>query len=193
MGGEPQSHMRFPWGIDVRIAATNDVVSLERSRLDVAIRYCRPEAAPEGAIRLFEDLTLPVCSPELLRDPARPLAGIEDLRKHVLLHVIFTAGRKAYVDWESWLAAVGFDLIRPAGVLYFNQYEQMIQAAVQGQGVALGIGTLVADLLKSGALVAPFQSSMPESRVCFVIRSPAAKTRPHVDAFVDWLMEEARA
>src|ERR1700687_3959740 len=53
---------------DVRISATTDMPHLERSLVDLAIRYCRPEAAPEGAIRLFGEEVLPVCSPSLLRD-----------------------------------------------------------------------------------------------------------------------------
>src|SRR5262252_2655635 len=59
--------------IDVRISATTDTLNLERSLVDLAIRYCRPEDAPEGTVRLFGDEMVPVCAPALLRDRARPL------------------------------------------------------------------------------------------------------------------------
>jgi DNA-binding transcriptional LysR family regulator len=59
--------------IDVRLSATTDALNLERSLIDVAIRYCRPEAVPEGAVRLFGEEMIPVCSRALLRDKARPL------------------------------------------------------------------------------------------------------------------------
>lgn len=177
--------------IDVRISASIEIVNLERSGLDVAIRYCKPDAAPADAIRLFDHMSFPVCSPALLADRSAPLAGPWDLRHHVLLDTSFSLGRKAYVDWESWLATAGIYDLQPAGSLHFNQYEQMIQAAVDGQGVAIGINTLVRDLIQKGDLVAPFEASVAESRACYVIRSTAATGKPHVDAFVGWLLEEA--
>ena len=177
--------------IDVRIAATVEILDLERNRLDVAIRYCRPEAAPAGAIRLFDHVIFPVCSPALADDPAIPLERPADLRRHVLLHDTYGA-LKAYVDWESWLAAVGIHDLQPAGALHFNQYEQMIQAAVHGQGVALGISSLVDELLQSGALVAPFDTTVAESRACFIVMSKAGSRKPQVEAFVRWLRDETK-
>jgi LysR family glycine cleavage system transcriptional activator len=178
--------------IDVRISATVDIVQLERKRLDVAIRYCGSEAAPKGAVRLFDYAAFPVCSPSLARDRSRPLVKPQDLGAHVLLHDTYVTAQKAYVDWEAWFAAAGLQDLQPAGALYFNHYDQMIQAAVQGQGVALGISPLVQELLQNGSLVAPFATSVGDARACFVIRSPLAAGKPHVDTFIDWLLDEAK-
>ena len=178
--------------IDVRIAATVDILHLERKRVDVAIRYCRPEAAPEGATRLFDFVALPVCSPLLARDRSKPLIKPEDLGAHVLLYDTYVAAQRAYVDWESWFAAVGVRDLQPAGALYFNQYDQMIQAAIQGQGVALGISPLVHELLHNGLLVAPFATPMVDTRACFIAKSSLAAGKPHVEAFVHWLLDEAK-
>jgi hypothetical protein len=68
----------------------------------------------------------------------------------------------------------------------------MIQAAVGGQGVAMGIGRLVSGLMASGQLAAPFCASTVGSRAYFIIRSALTGERPHVRAFVDWLIAEAR-
>jgi len=178
--------------IDVRISATVEILKLERKRLDIAIRYCRPEAAPKGAIRLFDYGAFPVCSPALAHDRSKPLAKPEDLAAHVLLHDTYVAAQKAYVDWDSWFAAAGLADLQPAGALYFNQYDQMIQAAIQGQGVALGINTLVHELLHEGLLVAPFATTVADTRACFVVTSPLAAGKPHVRAFVRWLLDEAK-
>lgn len=178
--------------VDVHIAASLDILNLERSRLDLAIRYCPPEAAPEGAIRLFDHAIVPVCSPALAGDASYPLQRPADLRHHVLLHDTYATGRTSYVDWESWFAAVRLPDLQPAGALYFNHYEQVIQAAVQGQGVALGISPLVNDLLQSGALIAPFDTSVPFPRACFIVKSSLAVGKAEVDAFVDWLLGEAQ-
>src|ERR1700730_1586366 len=72
--------------IDVRISATSDALNLERSLVDLAIRYCPPETAPEGATRLFGEEVLRVCSPSLLRNRSRPLKRPLDLKGHTLLH-----------------------------------------------------------------------------------------------------------
>ena len=63
------------------------------------------------------------------------------------------------MDWGTWLTALGIGKLKSAGSLHFTQYEQMIQAAMNGQGVALGRHPLVKDLIESGALVAPFNST----------------------------------
>ena len=170
--------------IDVRLSATTDALNLERSLIDVAIRYCRPEAVPEGAVRLFGEEMIPVCSRALLRDKARPLKQPRDLVHH-------TAGAEAYVDWGTWLTALGVGELKPAGALHFSQYEQMIQAAVSGQGVALGRQPLVNDLIQSGALVAPFRQTLVGSRAYFIIRSQLSTGKPQVREFAEWLVAEA--
>jgi LysR family transcriptional regulator, glycine cleavage system transcriptional activator len=142
--------------IDVRISATTETLNLERSLIDLAIRYCKPETVPEGAVRLFGEEMIPVCARVLLRDKTRPLKRPKDLAHHTLLHFDYAGAETMYLDWGTWLTALGVGELKPAGALHFSQYEQMVQAAISGQGVALGRQPLVNDLIKSGALVAPF-------------------------------------
>src|SRR5580704_18586421 len=85
--------------IDVRISAKTDMLNLERSLVDVAIRYCKPDTVPQGAIRLFGEEVLPVCSPSLLRDASRPLGVPQDLAHQVLLHFDFPGADKMVMDW----------------------------------------------------------------------------------------------
>src|SRR5271169_1918441 len=72
--------------IDVRISATTETLNLERSLIDLAIRYCTPEAVPDGAIRLFGEEMILVCSRTLLSDKKRPLKRPQDLTHHTFLH-----------------------------------------------------------------------------------------------------------
>ncbi|MET0651408.1 MAG: LysR substrate-binding domain-containing protein, partial [Hyphomicrobiaceae bacterium] len=92
----------------------------------------------------------------------------------------------------TWLAAHGYPDLKPAASLHFGTYEQVIGAAVSGQGVGMGIGRLIGNLMQSGQLVAPFGVSVAGPHGYYIIRSAATGTRPHVQAFVDWLIEEAR-
>lgn len=176
--------------VDVRISATYKVVNLERALVDVAIRYAAPDNAPEGAIRLFGEELFPVCCPSLLAGNARPLRSIADLGGHKLLHMDEASG---YMDWVQWLAAHGAEGLKPAASLRFDSYDQMIQAALGGQGVALGIGRLVATLLETGRLVAPLGREAVGDRAYYIVTSAETAERPHVRAFVDWLVQEAAA
>ncbi len=178
-------------GIDVRISATTDMLNLERSLVDLAIRYCPPETVPKGTIRLFGEEILPVCSPALLRDHSRPpLKRPQQLKDHTLLHFDYPGAVKSFMDWGTWLSALGLGDLNPVGALQFSQYEQMIQAAINGQGVALGRQPLVNDLMRSGALVAPFENIVAGSRAYFLVESPTASGKPHVHQFVEWLLDE---
>jgi len=178
--------------IDVRISATTEALNLERGLIDLAIRYCRPETVPEGAVRLFGEEMLPVCSRALLRDRARPLKRPQDLKHHTLLHFDYPGAEKTFMDWGTWLAALGIHDLKSAGALHFSQYEQMIQAAISGQGVALGRQPLVNELIQSGMLATPFKRPVVGSRAYFIIESPLGAGKPHVRQFADWVLEEAR-
>ena len=177
--------------IDVRISATTDALNLERSLIDLAVRYCKPESVPEGAVRLFGEEMIPMCSRALLRDKARPLKTPQDLAHHTLLHFDYAGAQTMYMDWGTWLTALGIGDLRPAGALHFSQYEQMIQAAISGQGVALGRLPLLNDLIESGTLAAPFRQTLVGSRAYFIIESRFAAGKPHVREFAQWLVAEA--
>jgi DNA-binding transcriptional LysR family regulator len=176
--------------VDVRISATYKTINLERDLVDVAVRFCKEEGVPPGAIRLFGQDLFPVCSPSLQSDGPSPLRTLADLKHHALLHM---EGAGGPLDWGTWLTAHGFADLRPAASIRFDSYEQMIQAALSGQGVAMGIGRLVAALVEAGRLVAPFSKSIASPHSYVVIRSATTGSKPHVEAFVDWLVSEARA
>jgi LysR family glycine cleavage system transcriptional activator len=154
----------------------------------VAVRYLKEEDVPEGAIRLFGEELFPVCSPPLQAEGPHPLRTLEDLRHHALLHMDEAGG---FLDWGTWLTAQGHPDLKPAASIRFDSYEQMIQAALGGHGVAMGIGRLVGVLLAQGKLVAPFAKSVTGARAYVVIRSQTTGDRPQVKAFVDWLVEQA--
>jgi LysR family transcriptional regulator, glycine cleavage system transcriptional activator len=115
-----------------------------------------------------------------------------DLAHHILLHFDYPGAEKLVMDWGTWLTALGIGDLKAAGSLHFSQYEQMIQAAIAGQGVALGRQPLVNELILSGALVAPFKAAVVGTRAYFIIESPLAAAKPHVREFAAWLMDEVR-
>src|SRR5437867_8617225 len=187
----PRFRERHP-NIEVYISAENRIQDLDRERIDLAVRYCPESMAPPGAHRLFGERLQPVCSPALAADRTRPLRQPEDLVRHVLLHVDDDRGRFPWLNWSQWFAAVGAGDLTPAGSLRFNQYDLLIQAAIDGQGVALGRSPLVDRLLAQGKLVAPFRNKHATSRAYFIVRATHASKRLETQAFVDWLIAEAQ-
>jgi len=176
---------------DVRVVATNHPGEFERDGVDVAILHYRAGSAPASARRLAPDEVSPVCAPALLKNPAKPLRHPQDLAHHVLLRLeTLIAGRRR-VDWVRWLQATGLSKLRPAGSMNFSHYDQLIQSALDGSGVALGRFSLIAPLLREGRLVVPF----PEHRVAaggwHVVTAVSSNEQKAVRAFVDWLHQEA--
>jgi LysR family transcriptional regulator, glycine cleavage system transcriptional activator len=178
-------------GVDVRISASNELVNLERDGVDIAVRY-RPVKSDGDGVRLFGETVSPVCSPRLLRPPNPPLKRPGDLAGHTLLRMEPDGGNQLQ-DWGLWLHALGLASLRPAGVLQFSSYDQLISAAIAGQGVALGRMPLIESHLKSRKLIAPFSDAVVSPRCYFVVVSAAASAKPEVRDFTAWLQATARA
>jgi len=178
-------------GVDVRISAETRMLDLERSGVDVALRYCPPALAGPAAARLFGERVFPVCSPKLLQDAHRPIETPSDLARQVLLHIDDPEGLWPWMSWRAWLEVSGIPDLRPAGNLRFTNYSEVFAAALAGQGVAIGRSPLVRAALRSGDLVAPFTRAQESSRAYYVVTSRAAGARPEVERFVHWVKREA--
>jgi LysR family transcriptional regulator, glycine cleavage system transcriptional activator len=177
--------------IEVYISADDRLVDLGRGDVDVAVRYLPDSKTPEGAVRLFGERMMPVVSPKLVRRVGTRLANPADLAHHVLLHLDDPEGRTPWLEWNVWLAANGQPGLKPAGSLRFKLYDQVIQAAVAGQGVALGRVPLIAEHLRDHRLVAPFAKRYDSARGYYAVVAPHATERVDVAAFVLWLRDEA--
>jgi LysR family glycine cleavage system transcriptional activator len=177
--------------VDVRISASNTLVNLERDGVDLAIRY-RPvkDAGSDDGVRLFGETVSPVCSPRVLRQPYPPLVKPADLAAHTLLRMEPDGGNQLQ-DWGLWLQAMKLGELRPAGVLHFSSYDQLISAAIAGQGIALGRVPLIENHLKTRKLVAPFSESVVSPRCYFLVASTGAADKPAVRDFMAWLMATA--
>ena len=187
----PRFRARHP-EIEIFISADNRILDLDRERIDLAVRYCPEAAAPPGALRLFGERLQPVCSPALAGDPSRPLKQPQDLARHVLLHIEDAHGRFPWLTWSQWFAAIGEPEPVGAGAVRFNQFDLLIQAALDGQGVALGRSPLVDRFIAEGRLVAPFRGKpYTSSRAYFIVQGATGAKRPEAQAVVAWLAAEA--
>lgn len=178
-------------GIDVRISADTRIVDLKKGPYDIALRYLRDDEAPRGALRLFGETMLPVCSTKLLSDPARPLHTPDDLRFHTLLDYHDERRTRPWLGWPMLLEALGVAGLRPAATITFNHYDQLLRAAIDGHGVAVGSLGLLRDALADGRLRAPFAPRLTTPRGYYVLPAPAGLERPAVERFCEWLKSQA--
>jgi len=181
--------------VDVRISASQEVMDMEREGIDVAIRDCALNRAPAGSQLLVSEHLAAVCSPDYLREAKRakkPLAKPEDLRHHVLLNLHDANRRWPWLTWEAWLEAMAADDFAPEGTLSFDQYDQVMQAAIHGQGVALGRMTLSTPLIRAKQLVALFGRQQRLARGYHAVFAHDAAERPQARQFVDWIRAELR-
>jgi len=173
--------------IDLRVAASDRVMDLRADGIDLALRYCAMSQPPAGSARLFGEAVLPVAHPALLAQ-GQDLAEL--LPQQVLLE--FDDARRPWLQWADTLAARGLSARQPRAMLRFNQYDQVIQACLAGQGLALGRVALVAPMLADGRLRAIDAQAVaqPCEHAYWLLRRPGSST-PAVQAVVDWLLDEA--
>ena len=176
-------------GIDVRVSATDSIEDLRSDRIDLAIRYCAQDAAPPGAERLFGETVVPVASAALGLDP-RDWSGA--LARTVLLE--FEGSNMPWLRWREWLASQGWSALKPKGMLRFNHYDQVIAAAVAGQGIALGRLTLLGPLVSEGRLQAlPAPRAGPTTGHAYWLIQARPGPRADVLATARWILAEAAA
>jgi DNA-binding transcriptional LysR family regulator len=176
-------------GIDLRIAASDRVEDLRGEGIDLAIRYCNREAAPENGERLFGDTVVPVAHPSLGLDV---LDSEHTLEQHFLLE--FDGPNFPWLQWQEWLASQGWGAIRPKGTLRFNQYDQVIRAALAGQGIALGRVELLGSILSEGKLkVLTAARAGPRTSYGYWLIRAKSKPRPDVLTAARWIASQAAA
>ncbi len=176
---------------DVRIDATDALVSFSGDGADVALRYGRGTYRNLRSECLMPEVAFPVCSPRLLERDA-PLTRPEDLRHHTLLHVQWRTEDDAAPSWRMWLRAAGVEGVDVERGPRFSVQGMALEAAIEGQGVALAGAALVEGDLKAGRLVRPFPPSLSQATAfCYYLVYPEAKAGdPKVMAFRDWVLAE---
>lgn len=175
-------------GVDLRVSANNGLVHLRNDGIDLAVRYTAASSAPAQAVRLFGERLAPVAHPSL---GLKALKTRQSLPRIDLLEL--DDPRHPWLQWPEWLAAMGWSQTKPRSVLRFNQYDQVIQAALAGQGVALGRLELIQPLLDQGRLVplaSPRAGSTGGSHAYWLLQAEE-HPREDVRRVAAWLRNEA--
>jgi len=170
-------------GIDLRVSATMHHVDFAREDVDMAVRHGDGNWSGLDAVQLSSEQLFAICSPKLLT--GRRLAKPADVLKFPLIHLDSRA------DWTKWLRVVGIgdDNVRHGPVL--NRASMVIDAAINGQGIALARTTLAAFDLINGRLVRPFAEALRLSKTYWIVCPKATSNVPKIATFRDWLLAEA--
>jgi LysR family glycine cleavage system transcriptional activator len=171
-------------GIDLRVSATLHHVDFAREEVDLAVRHGEGNWPGLDAVQLSAEQLFAVCSPKLLTGRQR-LSKPADILKFPLIHLDSRA------DWTRWLRAVDVDDAGAAHGTVLNRASMVIDAAINGQGVALARTTLAAWDLINGRLVRPFRASLPLSKTYWIICPKATSNVPKIVTFRSWLLTEA--
>ncbi|WP_321880836.1 transcriptional regulator GcvA [Paraburkholderia bannensis] len=177
---------RYPH-LDVHLDVTDKFVDLNEGEADVAIRYGSGRYPRLLAERILEETVTPVCSPEY-REKMRGLRAVANLAGCTLLH---EGGMLA--NWEQWFALAGVERVRSDRGPAYSHGSLAIEAAIRGEGVALGRSVIVADDIAAGRLVAPFaQIRLKSERGHDLVYRIGSRDDPKVRALRTWLADEIR-
>jgi DNA-binding transcriptional LysR family regulator len=180
--------------ISVHVIADNVVRDLERNSIDVALRYCPEEMAGPGAQRLFGEEVAPVAAPSLLK--GHRIRGADELLRLPLIELEDPNGTALWLSWKVWCEAMGVTRSRTSRQITFSHYDQVVQAAVAGQGVALGRFPLLDPFLAERRLVMPLkgrQYATLARRAYWLVVAPGAAQRPEVKTFSEWMHRQVAA
>jgi LysR family glycine cleavage system transcriptional activator len=167
--------------LDVRLSTSNALVDFARQDVDVAIRYGDGRWPGLQAELLIATDLFPVCSPAF-RHGSQRLRVPANLRPRSLLRLMSD-------EWPKWLAAADLGDMKAEGPQY-SDVGLLTQAAVAGQGVALGQSIIVADDLADGRLIEPFNLRIPSQSAYYIVGLPGDLDRPKVRDFSRWLRKE---
>ncbi len=178
-------------GIDVLINTSLDFPEFDREGIDIAIYFGTGDYPGLNVQQLFRDVVFPVCSPSLL-EGSNPLCNPSDLKHHTLLHLELVPGYSEWPYWHAWLRAKGVRNVDASQGMRFTEHSMALQAAVEGEGVALGTTALVSDYISSGRLVVPFDERIVTKYGYYLVWPKRLATAPKVVAFCDWVCAAAR-
>lgn len=169
--------------IDLSLRHSNEPADFSRQAIDLAVTYGKGDWSGVVAEQLLNIDFFPVCAPAYLQGE-HSLSDIDNLRYHTLLH------DADYQNWSAWLAQAGVKDIDPQRGTVMDDTNVLIQAAVNGLGIALGSTPFVADHLDAGRLVRPFDSTLRSDFAYYVVCPKQHLERTAVRAFKEWLMQQ---
>jgi LysR family transcriptional regulator, glycine cleavage system transcriptional activator len=171
--------------IELELQLTIPLLDVKAGEADVEVRYGGGQYADAGGPELLlAEPVFPVAAPTYIARTG-PFDTPAALRKAHLL-------RSPLEPWRPWFAAAGLDWPEPAQGVQFNDLGLLMEAAVAGQGIALGRRTIIRHWLAAGLLVPVFDLAAESPHAYWLLYDRADLQRPEVRRFIDWLRAAVR-
>jgi len=172
---------------DIYLDVTDVNVDLNNGQVDAAIRYGTGHYRDAASERMLDETVTPVCSPGYL-DAHNGLKEIHALSDCVLLHE-----DRMLANWEAWFAMTGEKHFRHQQGPLWMLGSMATEAAIRGEGVALGRSALIADDVAAGRLVVPFpQYKLQAERGYDLVYRSGHQDVFKIRMLRQWLSEEMR-
>ncbi|MGY5809123.1 LysR substrate-binding domain-containing protein [Rhizobium sp. LEGMi198b] len=172
--------------LKIKIVTTDRDIEPDHE-VDLTI-WLRPKGLQrQNSWHVADEVVFPVCSPLFLQ--AAQIRSVEDLVAHQLIHS-FDPNRKR-MSWSEWLDLVG---LAPAEIepnLVFNDYQLAMQAALAGEGLALGWSLTAQFLLRKKMLVRPLDQEIRTNNAFYLIAGERCTKLDEIMPLVDWILAEA--
>ncbi|GGJ86566.1 LysR family transcriptional regulator [Pseudomonas matsuisoli] len=183
-------HSAWP-DTDVRLDTNLRPVDFVTQRIDIGVRYGNGSWSGLFAEKLMEEEVYPVCSPNLLSGSSR-LTTLESLRSETLIHDLSMDSHSGFPTWDTWLKKAGLADVATSRGMKINNSAAVLQAAIDGQGVALARSVMARDDLAAGRLVRLYPDISFESDLAYyVVYREECSSLPRLKAFRDWLFSVA--
>ncbi|HAT28697.1 MAG TPA: hypothetical protein DCS89_16900 [Gammaproteobacteria bacterium] len=176
--------------VEIRVIVSDSPPEMLRGEIDIGLRYGNGHWPGLEAQHLFDTDSIPVCSPAYLERHDR-IDSPEDLLKHQLINLDGT--QHAMEDWTWWLSGNGVHLPDGFHTLGFDNYTNVIQLALDGQGIALGFRGLISDFLETGQLVQAIDYSLCINQSVYLVTPAAVSHSEEMIKFIRWISAEAKA
>ena len=175
---------------DLRLDTSLKPVDFVAQGIDIGVRYGAGHWPGLHAEKLMDEEVYPVAAPTLLRK--QRLATPAALAKATLIHDLSLDGHADFPGWDAWLRQAGVEASAKGRSLTINSSASVLQAAIDGHGIALARSVMARDDLAAGRLVRLFpQLSFTSPLAYYVVYRPECSGLAKLAAFRNWLMEEA--
>ena len=179
---------KYP-SIEFKFIAQDTMPNLASNSVDAAIKYGSGSWRGVTSTFLFEDEMVAICSPAYLRAHGGVITP-GTLSRHKLVHLETTEP-----DWAAWSQMLDFLELPPQLAehgLTFNNFAILLQAVLDGEGIAMASKPLVSDLIREGRIVqALSQGLSPGSSFYFVTKRRGTEPRG-VSLLRRWLLKEVK-
>ena len=173
---------------EIHVRVSDIPLDMAAEGIDLGLRYGDGRWTGLEATMLFETETFPICTPAYLAEHG-PIATPADLVRHTLLNL--DGPTHLGENWSWMLDGLGVRPEKPPRIVGFDSYANVIQATLEGQGIALGFTRIIDGLLRRGQIIRPIgHALLKKGHAVWLVMPQGVRLTPAAEAFRDWLLGE---